>query len=72
MYEKERMLGGLHALRSGGVPFDGTVVPAISSPVIASWVWAGCAIFLDPMRLKKRKGGDKKATRCIKKPRETE
>lgn len=34
---------------------------AISSPVVASWFWAGCVIFLDPMELRYReddwKGG---------------
>lgn len=46
--------GGVHALRLGSVPSGGTVVLAISSPVVASWLWAGCVIFLDPVKLKHR------------------
>ena len=42
-------MGEVHALRLGRVPFGGTVVLAISSPVSASWLWAGFVIFLDPV-----------------------
>lgn len=42
-------------LRWGSVSFGGTVVLAISSPVVASWLGAGCvAMFLDVVDLKHR------------------
>lgn len=43
--------GGIHALRLEGVPFGGTVVLAISSPVAAFWLWLGCVMFLDAAAL---------------------
>lgn len=43
---------GVHALRLGSEPFRGIVVLAISSPVLASWLWTGCsAIFWIPRSL---------------------
>ena len=36
-------MGEVHALRLGSESFGGTIVLAISSPVVASWLWAGCS-----------------------------
>ena len=49
-----RIGGGIHAFRAGSVSFEGTVVLAISSPVVASWLETDCAIFLDLLELKYR------------------
>ena len=58
--ESEHSGGSVHAFRCLGCgPFGGTVVLAISSPVVASWLCPGCvAIFLEPVWIKGGKGKD--------------